>query len=402
MDTTAPPPCPALPELADAAAWRALGGGDTAAEIARQPELWDALVELLEPRRDALEEFIGARLDEPMQRVLFTGAGSSGFVAELVAGALETRHPCELRAIHTTSLLTHPARYLRAERPTLLVSFGRSGSSPESIAAIDIVRNTVAGARFLNITCNADGELARQGQTHADTFTLLMPEASCDRAFAMTSSLSCMLLAALTLFEPAPWPQRVARLPALARMARTALAQWADPVHALAQTPFGRVVYLGSGPLEALAREAALKLVELSAGRVLALPNTPLGFRHGPKSALTGNTLVVVFRSSEPLARRYEQDLLDELRRDGIAARVLSIGPQTASARNADAADDDDLALPLAAEVVADDVWLAPVWLLFAQLVALYRSAVSGLTADNPFPDGSVNRVVQGVTIHHD
>src|SRR5690606_14503562 len=156
--------------------------------------------------------------------------------------------------------------------------------------------------------------------------------------------------------------------------------------------PFERVIYLASGPLEALAREAALKVLELTAGRVLAMDNTPLGFRHGPKSTLNAHTLVVMLRSTQPLARRYEQDLLDELRGDGGAGRVLRLGPTSAS-------DGDDFTLdapPLA------DTWLAPAWLTFAQLFALHRSAALGLTPDNPFPDGTVNRVVKGVTIHHD
>jgi len=177
----------------------------------------------------------------------------------------------------------------------------------------------------------------------------------------------------------------------VAALARQGIADWDAAVATLAQQPFSRVIYLGSGPHEALAREAALKVLELTAGRVLALANTPLGFRHGPKSTLNGETLVVVFRSVQPLARRYEQDLLEELRADGVAGKVLSIGPQV------DAGDDYTLPVP-----ALPDSWLAPVWLPFAQLYALQRSAALGLTPDNPFPDGTVNRVVKGVTIHHD
>jgi tagatose-6-phosphate ketose/aldose isomerase len=188
----------------------------------------------------------------------------------------------------------------------------------------------------------------------------------------------------------------VARLTQLAALAREGQAQWDAPVAALAQRPFNRVIYLGSGPLEALARECALKVLELTAGRVLALANTPLGFRHGPKSTLDGSTLVIVLRSVQPLARRYEQDLLDELRRDGVAGQVLAIGPHS----DIGADDDYTLAVPVL-EPVLDDPWLAPVWLAFGQLFALQRSAALGLTPDNPFPDGTVNRVVKGVTIHH-
>ena len=377
--------------LHDLTAWQRLGGADTATEIAQQPALWETLALDLQQASTRLQDFLGQRLSDPRQRVIFTGAGSSGFIAEMVADTINAQWPAEVRAVHTTSLLTHPALYLQRDRPTLLVSFGRSGSSPESVAAVERVRADVDDARFLDITCNADGELARRGAGRADTFTLLMPPASCDRAFAMTSSLSCMLLAALASFDRAPWNARIQRLAQVAALARQGIADWDAAVATLAQQPFSRVIYLGSGPHEALAREAALKVLELTAGRVLALANTPLGFRHGPKSTLNGETLVVVFRSVQPLARRYEQDLLGELRADGVAGKVLSIGPQV------DAGDDYTLPIP-----ALPDSWLAPLWLPFAQLYALQRSAALGLTPDNPFPDGTVNRVVKGVTIHHD
>lgn len=381
-----------LTPLPDSSAWQRLGGADTAAEIAQQPALWNRLAEELAQARERVQAFLGDCLKDPNQRVLFTGAGSSGFIADLVADRINAQWPAEVRALHTTSLLTHPALYLQRDRPTLLVSFARSGSSPESVAAVELLRAEVEHTRFLDITCNPEGELARRGVGREDTCTLLMPAASCDRAFAMTSSLSCMLLAALSVFDAAPWPQRSERLQRLAGLAQEGLAQWDAAAAALAQRPFDRVIYLASGPLEALAREAALKVLELTAGRVLALANTPLGFRHGPKSTLDRDTLVVVMRSADALARRYEQDLLDELRRDGVAGRVLAIGPHS------DIGGGDDYSLrapPL------DDTWLAPVWLIFAQLYALQRSAALGLTPDNPFPDGTVNRVVQGVTIHH-
>jgi len=377
--------------LPDLPTWQRLGGAYTAEEIAQQPRLWAALAGLLDAAQARIDGFLGEALRDPGQLVIFTGAGSSGFIAEMVADQINAQWPAEVRAVHTTSLLTHPALYLRRDRPTLLVSFGRSGSSPESVAAVDLVRDQVDRARFVDITCNAEGELAKRGHGRSDTLSLLMPAASCDRAFAMTSSLSCMLLAALSAFDSAPWAQRMERLHSLASHGERALDAWDAAVATLAQAPYSRVIYLGSGPLEAVAREAALKVLELTAGQVLALANTPLGFRHGPKSTLNGETLVVMLRSAQPLARRYEQDLLNELRRDGIAGRLLSIGPD-----DADRADGDFV---LAAPALPDP-WLAPLWLLAPQCYALQRSAALGMTPDNPFPDGTVNRVVQGVTIH--
>ena len=366
-------------------AWRDIGGLETAEEIAQQPAMWRELSAILRNEQAALTAFLGDCLSNPAQRVIMTGAGSSAYVGEIVADELNAAWPAQVRAVPTTSLLTHPELYLEAGAPTLLVSFARSGSSPESLAAVDLVRAVAADARFLNITCNAQGQLARQGADDSKVFNLLMPAASCDRGFAMTSSFTCMLLAALSVLGRDDFAQR---LPQLAELAEQALQQWAAPVAALAAQPVQRVVYLGSGPLEALAKEAALKILELTGGRVLAMSNTPLGFRHGPKSALNGDSLVFVFRSSKALARQYENDLLQEVRRDGIAAHCVTIG--------------SGAEIGVAAPAWAD-AWLAPLWLLMAQQYALHQSAALRLTPDNPFADGTVNRVVQGVTIYrHD
>lgn len=369
----------------DLQAWRDISGLETAEEIAQQPALWRALGAALQSRAADVAAFLGGCLHDPQQRVILTGAGSSCYVGEIVADELNAAWPAQVRAVATTSLLTHPELYLEPGAPTLLVSFARSGNSPESLAAVDLLREVVAEARFLNITCNAQGQLARRGDADARTFNLLMPAASCDRGFAMTSSFSCMLLAALCTLGKGDWTERLA---ALAQAGAAALRDWAAPVAALAAQPVQRVVYLGSGPLEALARESALKILELTGGRVLAMSNTALGFRHGPKSALNKQSLVVLFRSSKALARRYEEDLLQELRRDGVAGAIVTVGADSDISTTASA-------LP--------DAWLAPLWLLMAQQYALHQSAALGLAPDNPFADGTVNRVVQGVTIYrHD
>lgn len=371
--------------------WRQLGGLDTAEEIQHQPAVWRALAAELGIRQTRIESFLGDWLSDPHHRVILTGAGSSAYIGEIVADELDSAWPAQVRAIASTSLLTHPKLYLDPDRPTLLVSFARSGNSPESLAAVALVRRLVAVPRFLNITCNAGGDLARQNQGQADTLTLLMPEGSCDRGFAMTSSFSAMLLAALVVLGHGSWRARLQQIEPLAQRAETALRDWTPAIAALAQQPFERIVYLGSGPLEALAKEAALKVLELTSGRVLALANTSLGFRHGPKSVLDPNALVLVFRSSAAMARPYEQDLLNELQHEQVAGRVLSVGPD----------EGDQLAPDFAAPALAlSDSWLAPLWLLMAQQYALHKSAALGLTPDNPFPDGTVNRVVQGVTIH--
>ena len=362
--------------------WHENGGLDTAKEIAQQPAMWCALQESLLAEMPEVTSFLGDCLADPQQRVILTGAGSSAYVGQIVVDLVNSDCAADVRAVATTSLLTHPELYLDPAAPILLVSFGRSGDSPESLAVIELVRETVPAARFLNITCNAEGRLARQSSDGTSVYTLFMPAASCDRGFAMTSSFSCMLLASLCVLCK---DVDLRRLTVLAELADVALDKWSAPISALADDNVERVVYLGSGPLEGLAREAALKILELTGGQVLALSNSALGFRHGPKSALNGQTLVVLFGCAKPLARRYEQDLLDELVRDKVAGRIVTVGPG------------GELGLDVPAW---PDAWLAPLWLLMAQQFALHRSARLGLRPDNPFINGTVNRVVRGVTIY--
>lgn len=363
--------------------WAERGGAHTASEIAQQPAVWRQLSTCLNALPEAALNSLHDLLQDANTLVLLTGAGTSAYAGKLVADQLNAVWPAQIRALATTTLLSHPALYLSAGRRLLLVSFARSGNSPESQAAVELLRKQSPGARFLNITCNAEGRLARDGAGQADTINLVLPDACCDQGFAMTSSFTTMVLAALSVLgadAPGVAAQRVEQLAALAeRWLSTQAADW----HALGQRDFQRIIYLGGGPLEALAREAALKVLELSGGRILALANSPLGFRHGPKSVLNQDSLVVLFRSQDTHARLYDQDLLGELRRDQVAGAVIAIDARALGA-------DDGLS----------DAWLAVCYVLFAQVLALHQSLRLGLTPDNPFPNGTVNRVVQGVTIH--
>ncbi len=94
----------------------------------------------------------------------------------------------------------------------------------------------------------------------------------------------------------------------------TSLGDFSEGVFGYA--PWKRIVYLGSGGLQGAARESALKVLELTAGKLAAFYDSPTGFRHGPKSLVDNETLVVVFVSSHPYTRQYDLDLLAELRRD--------------------------------------------------------------------------------------
>jgi tagatose-6-phosphate ketose/aldose isomerase len=230
---------------------------------------------------------------------------------------------------------------------------------------------------------------------------LLMPQRSHDEGFAMTSSFTAMLLATLLVFRSADAAADAAdagdaaaqaTVEALAAAAEQLIAG-RDRIAALAESVPKRVVYLGGGPLVGLARESALKLLELTAGRVVAYFDSSLGFRHGPKAVLDADSLAVVYRSADPYSAAYDEDIVSELRASLGHDRVLTV-----SASSGTVAGGADWVL--GGLEALGDAYLAVAYVVFAQLFALDCSLALGLTPDNPFPDGDVNRVVKGVTIH--
>lgn len=368
------------------------GGMNTAREIAHQPDVWLSIHQQLQAERPALDAFLQPLLAQPDLRIVLTGAGSSAFIGQCLAPALlqrlGQRPGIRIEAVATTDIVSSPAQCLQPDVPTLLVSFARSGNSPESLAAVELADQLVEHSHHLIVTCAAEGALNRRlaGQPHAHV--LLLPDETHDRAFAMTSSFTGMLLAAAWAFGLAAQP-----VTTLAEAATTLMASETDRLYALAESRFDRVVYLGSNALQGLAREAALKLLELTDGQLVALADSPLGFRHGPKTFLNDRTLVVLFLSNDPYTRKYDLDLLHELRREG-RARVLALGAFDSAGTTH--ADDVHLALP----DTASDLALAPVALVFAQCLALLASLQRGIRPDTPSASGTVNRVVQGVIIH--
>jgi tagatose-6-phosphate ketose/aldose isomerase len=291
-----------------------------------------------------------------------------------------------VEAIATTDIVSAPLQNLRRDTPTLLVSFGRSGSSPESVAAVDLVDAHVDQAYHLVITCNAEGALAQRKNVNSKI--VILPEATHDRGFAMTSSFSAMMLAALSILGGVDALD--GRVPAIAAAVGDAITRAAPVVERLAGRGFKRVAYLGSGVFQGLAREAALKMMELSDGGVVTCFDSALGFRHGPKTIVNADTLVVVFVANDPLTRLYDLDIIEELRSDGRCGEVVVISAQPS----------DGAEITIANMAQADDVDLLFPFIVPAQLLGLRVSEMLGLTPDQPNASGTVNRVVQGVRIH--
>ncbi|MDQ1155499.1 SIS domain-containing protein [Brevundimonas sp. SORGH_AS_0993] len=375
----------------DEAELERLGGLWTAREIAQQPAMLRETQALLMQRRAEIEAFLQPILDQAGVRIILTGAGTSAFAGECLAPALARRLGRRVEAIATTDLVCAPHLYFEADTPTLLVSFGRSGNSPESVAAIELADRLVSTLNHLVITCNADGALARYGQGPRG-MNIQLPEATHDRSFAMTSSFSCMTYAALAVFSGVAAMDQ--RIDGIARATQAVIARYTPVMQAVAGEGYQRVVYLGSHIFKGLARESGLKLLELTNGALVTMFDSPLGFRHGPKTIVNDQTLIVVFFSNDAYTRSYDVDLLDELRRDNDAARVIAVTAQD----GVGLAETDQIKVSGLAD--ADDVELLFAYIAAPQILAFFESLRLGLKPDKPNAAGTVNRVVQGVRIH--
>ena len=370
----------------------ARGAAHTSKEIVQQPAVWRTVGTDVEERRAVTDEFLRPLLLRLDLRIVLTGAGSSAFIGDVLAPALVRKMRRRAEAIPTTDIVADPGGCFAEDVPTLLVSFARSGDSPESVAATEIADELVGECYHLVITCNPSGELYRRHVDAPRSLVLVMPDDANDQGFAMTSSFTSMLLTAwLTLGSDASAVETTDRL---AAAGGRFLDQHGAAVRSFAQGGYERVVYLGSGPLAGIARESALKLLELSAGQVVTYSDTALGFRHGPKSVLTPGTLAVVFLSGDDYTRQYDLDIAAEIRSTIGPANVVTIGDSNST--DADYAG----AFTLALGGELEDASLAALFVLFGQLFALHSSLTLGITSDNPFPSGVVNRVVTGVTIH--
>jgi tagatose-6-phosphate ketose/aldose isomerase len=346
-------------------------GALTHAEILQQPDVWPDTLSRMRRAGDLLAAHRGP---------VVTGAGTSAYAALAVAAALPGA-----RAVPSTDLLADVRPYF--DEGSALVSLARSGNSPESVGAIERVRRSFPTVRHIAITCNAEGQLAR---TLGVTAVVLDPRTN-DRSLAMTSSFSNLVLAGLCLGRS---DEIAAALPRICARVKANLAALDAKAQVIAAGGATRMVVLAAAPTMGWAQETSLKILEMSAGAIPVLAETHLGLRHGPMSFLRPDTLVLSLLSSDPLARRYEEDLLSELRAKKLGS-IIGIAADDARPELYDAS------VPAMAPELADSL-RTPFEIVFPQLLAYHLSLAAGLNPDSPSPGGVITRVVQGVRIYEE
>lgn len=371
-----------------------LGATFTATEIRQQPKLWRETYNIVKQNKNKIEEFLNKNL-KSNTRIILTGAGTSDYVGDSLYLHLAKTLNLRVEAIATTDLVSNPYEFLEEDTKTILVSYARSGNSPESIGAYDIFRDNVKDIAQLVITCNEEGELARKSLEDENTLCLLMPKESNDKSFAMTSSFSCMLLATLLTFDIKNLEENKKYVDIISDKADFILDNDWKEIIELVELGCERVVYLGSGALKGLCQEMALKNLELTSGKTVTVCESVLGFRHGPKSIINDNTLVIFMNSINEYTNLYDMDLIKEIHGDVGNHKLAVISYK----KNDELNSLCDRYIEINGEDVPE-IYTLFNYMLFGQMFGLFSSLHLGISPDNPRPDGTVNRVVKGVIIH--
>lgn len=371
-----------------------LGAEYTITEIRQQPKLWEETYNIVKSNEEKIKIFLNKKL-KSNTRIVLTGAGTSDYVGDTIYLYLAKKLNLRVEAIASTDIVSNPAEFIEEDVPTILVSYARSGNSPESVGAYDLFEENVKDIAQLVITCNKDGELAKRAVNSDDNLCILMPEASNDKSFAMTSSFSCMLLATLLIFDIDNLNETKKYVDIVVKQGNYILEnRWQD-VQELVNLDAKRVVYLASGVLKGLVQEMCLKNLELTSGRVVSLSEGVLGFRHGPKSIINDETLVIFMNSTNKYTNLYDMDLIREIHND-VGNHKLAVISYT---KNEELNGLCDKYIEIDGKEIPE-VYTAFNYMLFGQMFGLFNSMRLGISPDNPRPDGTVNRVVKGVIIH--
>ena len=366
-------------------------------EIYQQPKTWLKTLNQIKENRSSIQDFINKVIKSDDFDVILTGAGTSEFVGNALFSQLNKELNYKVKSYGTTDIVATPENYLSRTKPTLLISFGRSGNSPESIGAVQAAGAVCKNLYNLFITCNKNGALSKMADELDNCYAINLTDETHDQSFAMTSSFSNMYLAAYLCFNLDKLEEKSSIIAEVSSATQNFLDNGYETVRKIVnEYDFERIVYLGSNTLKGISQESALKMLELTGGKTVAVFDTPLGFRHGPKSIIDDSTLTVVYVSNDDYTYKYELDLIKEIssQRKNNKLVVVSDKPSEELASLA------DYSLAYNINANANNTELGLAYITFAQTLAVLKSLSIGLTQDNPCPSGEVNRVVKGVILY--
>ena len=366
-------------------------------EIYQQPATWRKTCAQLAACKEELQAFLDKVVKAEDFDIVLTGAGTSEFVGNSLYHALNKKYNFKVKSYASTDIVPNPEDTLSRTKPTLLVNFGRSGNSPESVGSVEAAEVVCENLYHLFVTCNCEGALSKLADVKDNCFALNLTPETHDKSFAMTSSYSNMYLATYLALNLDRLEEITAAVEKICVAGENFLDNQYDLVAKIvSEFDFDRIVYLGNIALKGVAQESALKMLELTAGKVATMYDSQLGFRHGPKSIINDTTLTVAYLSDDAYRRQYELDLIKEMAGQRKGNKIAVVYNKACEGIEELA----DYTLQINVGCDMENIMLGLDFIMFAQTLAVMKSLSMGITPDNPCPTGEVNRVVKGVILY--
>ena len=367
----------------------------TAKEIYQQPNTWIKTINQVRKEKDELLKFINNVVLKDDYDIILAGAGTSEFVGNAIFSALSKKYNHKVKSYATTDIVAAPELYLSKDKPTLLISFGRSGNSPESVGTVDVANIVCNKVYHLVITCNHQGALAKLSNKD-NVFALNLTPETHDESFAMTSSFTNMFLATLLSLNLNELDDIEIKLNQVCNKVQNLLDNDYNYLNNIInEFDFQRIVYLGSNVLKGIAQESQLKLLELCAGKIPTMYDSTMGFRHGPKSIINSETLTVIYISDDEYTKKYDIDLLKEMSGERNGNKILAL----TNTYQKEVSELCDYYYSFNNESLNNE-FLGLEYIVVAQLIALFKALYVNNTPDSPCSTGTVNRVVCGVNLY--
>jgi tagatose-6-phosphate ketose/aldose isomerase len=366
----------------------------TSKEILAQPDLWIKVWEYIEAKSPEISKFLKRAQKKSNIHAILTGAGTSAFIGDILEGPFQRGSGIVSKAVATTDLVTHPELYFQNDKEILLISFARSGNSPESAKAVQLAEQLSLKTLHIVVTCSGNSNLIMNLE-NSDRLLVILPEAANDKGLAMTGSFTSMLLAGMLISDIDSIGTMKKEIINLNLYGKKIFNEYLSLLLAVSKLDFDRAVFLGSGTMKGIARESQLKLQELTDGKIICKYDSFLGLRHGPKAVINKNSLLVYLFSNNSYANKYEIDFVNSA--NNGRKPIFSIGVMESKIEGLNL----DLEIILGnGESKIMERYLSIVSVLPAQILGFYKSLQFGLSPDNPSESGMIHRVVQGVNIY--
>lgn len=329
-------------------------------EIYQQPESFEAINASLSDIYAVLDQVFAEKYDE----LIFTGCGTSMYLAQAAAHAFSTCNAVSAKAMCCSELYYFPEVFVK-DRKVLVLPITRKSYTTEVRMAIDRVRS-YPGVKTLAITCDRDSAIYND-------YVLLSPDTEEDSVIMTRSFTSMVYLAVVMALYVGGRKDEIAAMAGYGDNARDALKRMDTLAEQVIRehSHLNLYITLGQGIYYGVANECMNKMKEMGISNSEAYYS--LEYRHGPMSLVDENTLIIFL--SHPQTVKEDAKLLLEMK--GYGAVTVAIG-NTASSDMPEA--DYCLDLPYGYNDLQNAALIGGI----GQFIGYYIAKQKGIDADHP------------------